>query len=114
MDSSVKERLEMELRADAVTFANRMHTAAEKLSASIPPGKGGLVHVQQLFLGAFWLKSAERWTEAWHALGVVIRAANEIGISEAHPTTCTLEADVANLSRPPSGLPIRGYVRVRS
>ena len=79
MDPGVKERLESELRADIWTFANRMHTAAEKLSASIPPGKGGLIHVQQLFLTAFWYKTAEKWTEAWHALGGAIRAANEIG-----------------------------------
>lgn len=61
-------RLEEELKEDALTFANRMHHAAETLSASIQHGKGGLPHVQQLFLTAFWLKSAEEWTEAWYAL----------------------------------------------
>ncbi|KAK4204046.1 fungal-specific transcription factor domain-containing protein [Triangularia verruculosa] len=80
IDDSVKERLETELKADAVTFAQRMHNAADKLSTSISPGKGGLVHVQQLFLTAFWYKSAEKWTEAWHALSRAIRAANEIGL----------------------------------
>ncbi|KAK4180156.1 fungal-specific transcription factor domain-containing protein [Triangularia setosa] len=80
IDDSVKERLETELKADAVTFAQRMHNAADKLSTSIPPGKGGLIHVQQLFLTAFWYKSAEKWTEAWHALSRAIRAANEIGL----------------------------------
>lgn len=79
MNESVRVRLESELRADVLTLAERMHTAAEKLSASIPPGKGGLVHVQQLFLTAFWYKSAEKWTEAWHALSKAVRAANEIG-----------------------------------
>ncbi|KAK3329056.1 hypothetical protein B0H66DRAFT_540140 [Apodospora peruviana] len=82
MDSSVKERLESELGADAETFASRMHAAAEKLSASIPPGEGGLVHVQQLFLKAFWFKSAERWTEAWHAVGAATRATIEIGLHQ--------------------------------
>ncbi|KAK0747779.1 fungal-specific transcription factor domain-containing protein [Apiosordaria backusii] len=80
IDNSVKERLETELKADAVTFAQRMHNAADKLSTSISPGKGGLIHVQQLFLTAFWYKSAEKWTEAWHALSRAIRAANEIGL----------------------------------
>lgn len=80
IDDSVKERLETELKADAVTFAQRMHNAADKLSTSIAPGKGGLIHVQQLFLTAFWYKSAEKWTEAWHALSRAIRAANEIGL----------------------------------
>ncbi|KAM7222164.1 hypothetical protein V8F06_002436 [Rhypophila decipiens] len=80
MDPGVKERLESELRTDIWTFAGRMHRAAERLSASIPPGKGGLIHIQQQFLTAFWYKSAEKWTEAWHALGGAIRAANEIGL----------------------------------
>ncbi|KAM7207091.1 hypothetical protein V8F33_000190 [Rhypophila sp. PSN 637] len=80
MDPGVKERLESELRTDIWTFAGRMHRAAERLGASIPPGKGGLIHIQQQFLTAFWYKSAEKWTEAWHALGGAIRAANEIGL----------------------------------
>jgi hypothetical protein len=75
----VKERLESELRADSLTLATRLHEAAEALGASIPHGKGGLVHVQQLFLTAFWYKSAEKWTEAWHALSSAIGAAYEIG-----------------------------------
>ncbi|KAK4251272.1 fungal-specific transcription factor domain-containing protein [Corynascus novoguineensis] len=82
IDDSVRVRLETELDTDVLTFANRLHTAAEKLSTSIPPGKGGLVHVQQLFLTAFWFKSAEKWTEAWHALSKAIRAANEIGLHQ--------------------------------
>lgn len=81
IDGSVKERLESELRADSMTLAIRLHEAAEALGASIPPGKGGLIHVQQLFLTAFWYKSAEKWTEAWHALSSAIGAAYEIGNS---------------------------------
>ncbi|KAK0734873.1 fungal-specific transcription factor domain-containing protein, partial [Lasiosphaeria miniovina] len=80
IDNNVKQRLETELKVDAVTLARRLHGEAEKLSTSIPPGKGGLVQVQQLFLTAFWFKSAEKWTEAWHALGTAIREANEIGL----------------------------------
>ncbi|KAK4155555.1 hypothetical protein C8A00DRAFT_31599 [Chaetomidium leptoderma] len=82
IEDNVKVRLETELATDVLTFADRMHAAAEKLGASIPPGKGGLVHVQQLFLTAFWFKSAERWTEAWHALSKAILAANEIGLHQ--------------------------------
>ncbi|KAK3983910.1 fungal-specific transcription factor domain-containing protein [Cladorrhinum sp. PSN332] len=80
IDNNVRVRLETELKTNASTFAQRMHVAADKLSMTIPPGKGGLVHVQQLFLTAFWYKSAEKWTEAWHALSRAIRAANEIGL----------------------------------
>ncbi|KAK3337246.1 hypothetical protein B0T19DRAFT_447867 [Cercophora scortea] len=80
VDGSVKERLESELRADTWKLANRMHDAAEKLNASIKPGKGGLIQVQQLFLTAVWYKSAEKFTDAWHALSGAIRAGNEIGL----------------------------------
>ncbi|KAK4116723.1 hypothetical protein N656DRAFT_701725, partial [Canariomyces notabilis] len=82
MSESVKRRLEWELKADVATFSNRMHTAAEKLSATIPPGKGGLIDVQQLLLTAFWYKSGDRWTDAWHALGRAVREANEIGLHQ--------------------------------
>ncbi|KAK4240862.1 hypothetical protein C8A03DRAFT_31028 [Achaetomium macrosporum] len=77
---SVREMLEAELKTDVLTFADRMHTAAEKLGASIRPGKGGLIHIQQLFLTAFWYKSAEKWTDAWHALGKAVLAAKEINV----------------------------------
>ncbi|KAK3309587.1 uncharacterized protein B0T15DRAFT_488306 [Chaetomium strumarium] len=53
----VREQLE-ELQTDVLTYANRMHVLAQKLSASIGPGKAGLVHIQQPFLTAFWFKSA--------------------------------------------------------
>ncbi|KAK1752526.1 fungal-specific transcription factor domain-containing protein [Echria macrotheca] len=81
-DGGVKKRLESELQEDELTFANRMHNAAETLSASIPHGKGGLPHVQQLFLTAFWYKSAEKWTEAWYAVSAAVRAGFEIGLHQ--------------------------------
>ncbi|KAH6651151.1 hypothetical protein F5144DRAFT_558594, partial [Chaetomium tenue] len=82
IDNSVKVRLETDLETDVLTFADRMHAAAQKLSASIPLGKGGLVHVQQLFLTAFWYKSAEKWDESWNALSRAIPAAIEIGLHQ--------------------------------
>ncbi|KAL1841581.1 hypothetical protein VTJ49DRAFT_6891 [Mycothermus thermophilus] len=82
IEDSVRVRLERELNTDVLTLADRMHAAAEKISTSIPPGKGGLIHVQQLFLTAFWFKSAEKWADSWHALNRAIRAANEIGLHQ--------------------------------
>ncbi|KAH7634230.1 fungal-specific transcription factor domain-containing protein [Sordaria sp. MPI-SDFR-AT-0083] len=82
LNAGVKDRLERELGTDALTLATTLHTTAEGLSKTIPSGKGGLAHVQQLFLTAFWYKSAERWTEAWHALGTAIHAAYEIGLHQ--------------------------------
>jgi len=81
IDDSVRVRLEKDLDTDVLTFADRMHAAAHKLSGSVPLGKGGLVHVQQLFLTAFWFKSAEKWDESWSALSRAIPAASEIGNS---------------------------------
>ncbi|KAK4129361.1 hypothetical protein N657DRAFT_660741 [Parathielavia appendiculata] len=70
IEDNVRARLEKELDTDILAFANRLHAAAEKLSASIPPGKGGLVH------------SAGKFTEAWHALSKAIQAAIEIGLHQ--------------------------------
>jgi hypothetical protein len=76
----VGQRLVEEVhQTNVLEYANHMHTLAEKLSATIRPGQGGLVHVQQLFLTAFWFKSAERWKESWHALGGAVLEAVEIG-----------------------------------
>jgi len=94
IDGSVKQRLESELRADSLTLATRLHEAAETLGASIPHGKGGLIHVQQLFLTAFWYKSAEKWTEAWHALSSAIGAAYEIGNSLCSSTASVMLTDI--------------------
>ncbi|EGZ76992.1 hypothetical protein NEUTE2DRAFT_99335 [Neurospora tetrasperma FGSC 2509] len=82
LDAGVMDRLERELGTDALTLAATLHTTAEKLSKTVPSAKGGLAHVQQLFLTAFWYKSAEKWTEAWHALGTAIHAAYEIGLHQ--------------------------------
>jgi len=85
-----------------------MHNAAETLSTTIQHGKGGLPHVQQLFLTAFWLKSAEKWIEAWYALNAAIRATCEIGRFNLRP-----EIHVPMLfltpSRPSSRFLVRWY-----
>ena len=111
IEDNVRERLEKKLNTDVLTLADRLHAAAEKISTTIPPGKGGLVHVQQLFLTAYWFKSAEKWTQAWHALSKAIRAANEIGTSTRAPFPRRLGTKLTG-SRSPSGLPVRGYVGV--
>jgi hypothetical protein len=113
IEDNVKVRLETELDTDVLTFANRLHSAAEKLSASIAPGKGGLVNVQQLFLTAYWFKSAEKWTEAWHALSKAIRAANEIGTPPRTQAVGGLQVKLMMSSRSSPRLFIRGHVGVR-
>ncbi|KAH6614570.1 hypothetical protein B0J18DRAFT_303122 [Chaetomium sp. MPI-SDFR-AT-0129] len=78
---------------DVQGLANRVHTAAEKLGDSIPPGKGGLAQVQQLLLTAIWLESSEKRTEAWHALGKAIMAAYELGLHQPSPPMGVSESE---------------------
>lgn len=84
-------------------LADRAHTAAKKLSESIPSGQGGLAQVQQLFLTAIWLESSEKRTEAWHALGEAIMGAYELGILSVPSFEDDLyEADVVKVfTNPP-------------
>lgn len=66
-------------------MTERFHAAAQKLSASIARGKGGIVHVQQLFLEAQWYKSEACMVESWHSLSVAIREAQEISKPAIEP-----------------------------
>ncbi len=79
LTQDLRNKIEHELREDAQSLSQRFHEAAQKLTATVVPGKGGLVHIQQLFISAFWFKSESRWIESWHALGAAIREAQEIG-----------------------------------
>jgi hypothetical protein len=73
------EKIEAELGETAQELTDRYHQAAEKLSEEVPPGSGGLNHVQQLFLTAVWYKCESRFVDSWHALNTGIRYAQEIG-----------------------------------
>ena len=76
----IRATIEIELDEKPLTLSQRFQAAAEKLSATIPPGRGGVVQVQQVFLSAFWYKVEARWTESWHALATAIHKAQEIGM----------------------------------
>lgn len=76
----VQRKLEFELAESSQSLTERYHRAAQKLSGSFAPGKGGLMQVQQLFLLASWLKSEILFVESWHALGMAIREAQELGM----------------------------------
>jgi hypothetical protein len=80
LQASLLQRLESELGEKAQTMTERFHKAAQKLSASIPQGKGGIVNVQQLFLAATWYKGEACMVESWHALSVAVREAQEISM----------------------------------
>lgn len=79
LETSLKQRLEIELGERAQSMTERFHAAAQKLSSSIPRGAGGVIQVQQLFLEASWWKSEANMVEAWHSLSMAIREAQEIG-----------------------------------
>lgn len=83
LNRDLRTKLEAELGDKAQVLTERFHAAATKLSGSIPPGQArdSIVMVQQLFLGAVWYKYEAKMIEAWHALGVTIRAAQESGMS---------------------------------
>lgn len=80
LDDTTRARIESELGDPVEQITHHFHDAAEKLSKCFGPGKGGLMHVQQLFLSASWWKSESKFTESWHALGAAIREAQEIGL----------------------------------
>ena len=80
LEASLLQRLEAELGEKAQAMTDRFHKAAQRLSASIARGKGGIVHVQQLFLEAQWYKGEACMVESWHALSVAVREAQEISM----------------------------------
>ncbi len=75
----LRTSIQLEFNTNGETLSQRFHEAAQKLSATITPGTGGLTQIQQVFVSAFWFKSESRWIESWHALGAAIREAQEIG-----------------------------------
>lgn len=86
LEQSLRQRLELELGEKAQSMTERFHVTAQKLSASIPRGSGGVIQVQQLFLEASWWKSEANTVEAWHSLSSAIREAQEIGKNPPPPT----------------------------
>jgi hypothetical protein len=71
--------LEFELSNTAENLSQRYHQAAEKLSAVFDPGEGGLTQVYQLLLTASWYKAKADFIKSWHALGLSILEAQEMG-----------------------------------
>jgi hypothetical protein len=80
----LKNKLESELGESLQDLTQKYHDAAERLSNMIPPGVGGVLQVQQLFLTAVWLKSESLFINAWHSLSDAIRYAQEVGKCHAH------------------------------
>lgn len=75
----LQETLETELSDSAAGLSSRYQAAARQISDFVPPGKDGLAQVQQLFLGATWLKAEAEFTASWHTLAEAVREAQELG-----------------------------------
>lgn len=85
--------IEAEMGEPLDVFAQRLHDSAEKLSRCMSPGRGGLQHIQQLFLAAAWYKSESRFVEGWHSLSAAIREAQEVGLHRDSPVKCCSDFD---------------------
>ncbi|KAF7136949.1 hypothetical protein CNMCM5793_006653 [Aspergillus hiratsukae] len=83
IDYEAKQKLEMELGENVESLSERYHHVAKQLSSTIPPGKGGLTQVQQLFLTAAWYKAEAMFVESWHALSSAIHEAQELGMHKS-------------------------------
>ena len=75
----LRHKLESELGESLQDLTQKYHDAAERLSNMIPPGVGGVMQVQQLFLTAVWMKCESLFINAWHSLSDAIRYAQEVG-----------------------------------
>ncbi|KAH8894274.1 N-terminal binuclear Zn cluster-containing/DNA binding domain-containing protein [Thozetella sp. PMI_491] len=80
LNSPTLTKLESELGEPADSLSLRYHRAAQQLEPFIPPGDGGLIHVQALFLGASWWKTQAQIANSWHGLASAVREAQEIGM----------------------------------
>jgi hypothetical protein len=76
---SALTQLEAELGDSMDNLSASYQSAAQTLSDFLPPGAGGLVNAQQLFLGSTWLKAEADFVMSWHALGTAVREAQELG-----------------------------------
>ncbi|KAH8669024.1 fungal-specific transcription factor domain-containing protein [Xylariales sp. PMI_506] len=82
----VIEKLELDLGESADALGLSYYNAACRLATAVPPGEGGLAHVQQFFLGACWQKTQAEITKSWHLLGSAFREAQEIGMHLDSPS----------------------------
>ena len=94
LDAETQTRLETELGESAQTLSENYHHAAKQLSNTIPPGKGGLAQIQQLFLTAAWFKAESLFVESWHAMSSAIHEAQEQGLHKMSIKTGMSEFDM--------------------
>ncbi|KAJ5682396.1 hypothetical protein N7462_005561 [Penicillium macrosclerotiorum] len=94
LTTEIQQKFESELGESVQSLSEAYHHAAKQLSNTIPPGKGGLAQVQQLFLTAAWFKSESFFVESWHALSTCIHEAQELGMHKSSPRSGLSEFDL--------------------
>lgn len=94
LNTEIKTKLESELGESVQSLSENYHHAAKQLSNTIPPGKGGLAQIQQLFLTSAWFKSESLFVESWHALSSCIHEAQELGMHKKHQKPGLSEFDI--------------------
>lgn len=94
LDSESQQKLESDLGEPVQSLSESYHHAAKQLSNTIPPGKGGLTQVQQLFLTAAWYKAESFFVESWHSLCAAIHEAQELGMHKSTSRAGLSEFDV--------------------
>ena len=72
-------KFESDLGESAEGLGTHYQNSAHTLSNYLSPGAGGLMQVQQLFLGATWQKAEAEFVKAWHSVGAAVREGQEIG-----------------------------------
>ncbi|CAM1508594.1 Fc.00g054420.m01.CDS01 [Cosmosporella sp. VM-42] len=83
LEALTVQKLELEMGEPVQNLTERYHGAAQHLAQHIPPGNGGLCHVQQLLLASSWFKSEVKFVDSWHMLAAAVREAQEIGMHDS-------------------------------
>lgn len=94
LDAKTQQKLETELGEPVQTLSENYHHAAKQLSNTIPPGKGGLAQIQQLFLTGAWYKAESLFVESWHAMSSAIHEAQEQGLHKSSSKAGLSEFDM--------------------
>lgn len=78
-DPELERKLETGLGKPTKTLTKELHNVARELQSVIPVGNHHIMTVQMAVFLCYWFKTEALPTEAWHALSVAIREAQELG-----------------------------------
>ena len=76
---SAKHEIEAGSDQPIRTLSEIFHSHAQRLSAMVTPGHGGLFQVQQMTMAVSWFRTKSQWVESWHGLVAAIHEAQKQG-----------------------------------